>query len=970
MRLIGALLLALVVAGGAHAQQPAASAPIYPFETATRTLGNGLRVVVVPTTIPDVVSLQLIVGTGSRDEVEAGRSGFAHFFEHMMFRGTEAVPAAEYQRILTRAGADQNAYTTNDRTVYHTTFLKESLPEMMRIEADRFQNLAYSDDAFRTEARAVLGEYNKNFANPIQKLLEAQAEVAFTTHTYRHTTMGFLADIEAMPEAYAYGLDFFRRHYRPENVTLLVAGDVTADAVFALAEQQFGGWAPGFVPTAVPQEPAPAGPVFRHVTWEGPTPPWVTVAFHAPASYSDDPTEVSDNMAMNVLTTLAFGPSSDLYRRLVIEEQTVDQLFAYAPDSRDPGLVTIGARVKDAADVAAVRDAIQTELALWRLRAPDAGRLDALKGAVRYGFAAGLDNTEGVADALVSTLAVWRDPSRLNGIYASLDALTPADVQRVANRVFTDAGMVVVTLSQEPLPEAAMSAGSVDVPVASISLPPESERVALPPPPVPPAAWQRRAAPAFETLQLAGTSPLVTLRLLFATGAADDPAGKEGLAELTARMLADAGSAELTYGQIQDALFPLAAGLGAQVDKEMTVFSTTVHQDNLDRFWAIAGGQLLDPGFRDEDFERVKSDLLSSIRTGLRAGNDEELGKEVLYETIYAAGHPYGHLTMGHAGSIAGLTLADVRAFYRTHFTQDRLTLGVGGGIPDATLAAIQGHLAANLPATGAPAVLLPMPAVAIGPTALVVSKPETRAAAISMGFATDVTRRHPDFVALDLARSWLGEHRNSSARLFQRIREVRGMNYGDYAYTEYFPRGMNLFMPDANLGRQQQIFQIWVRPVPPEQALFAIRLATFERDRLVRDGLSQADFETTRAFLRNYVALLTATEGRRVGYALDQQYYGLADYVTWYRDELDTLTLADVNRAIREHLGGPMQIVVITPQADELAAALADGRPSPMRYASPVPAEVLAEDETVQQYPLGLTPATVRTVDASTVFE
>ena len=972
MRLAALLLFALALAAPTRAQGTAAQAPVYPFETHTRTLGNGLRVVVVPTTIPDVVSLQLVVGTGSRDEVEEGRSGFAHFFEHMMFRGTEAVPAAEYQRILTQAGADQNAYTTSDRTVYHTTFLRESLPEMMRIEGDRFQNLSYSDDAFRTEARAVLGEYNKNFANPLQKLFEAQAEAAFTTHTYRHTTMGFLADIEAMPEAYDYGQQFFQRHYRPENVTLLVAGDVTADEVFALAEREFGAWAPGYTPTVVPQEPAPDGPVYRHVAWDGPTPPWLTVAFHAPAAYTDDTAEAADYQALSVLTALAFGPSSDLYRRLVIEEQTVDQLFAFAGDHRDPGLVTIGARVKDPADVAAVRDAIQTELAVWRLRAPDAGRLDALKRRARYGFAASLDNTEGVADALVNTLAVWRDPSRLNQIYGLLDALTPADVRRVADKTFRDSAMVVVTLSQERLPDEAMKPGSVDTQVATILLPVESERTAAPPPPVPPAAWQNRvAAPrGFETLQLAGTSPLVTLRFLFATGAADDPAGKEGLAELTARMLADAGSAELTYSGIQDALFPLAAGLGAQVDKEMTVFSTTVHQDNLDRWWAVAGGMLLDPGFREEDFERVKSDLLSDIRVSLRAGNDEELAKEILYETVYGAEHPYGHLTLGHADAIAALTLGDVRDFYRTRFTQDRLTLGVGGGLPDATLAAIEGHLAANLPLAGAPHVAVEAPAAPAVPTALVVSKPETRAAAISMGFPYPVTRSHPDFVALDLVRSWLGEHRNSSARLFQRIREVRGMNYGDYAYTEYFPRGMYQFMPDANLGRQSQLFQLWIRPVPPEQAHFAIRLATYERDRLVRDGMSEADFETTRAFLRNYVALLTATEGRRVGYALDQRYYGLDDYVAWYRSELDKLTLDGVNRALREHLDGPMQIVVVTPQADDLAAALADGRPSPMRYASPVPPEVMVEDQVVQGYPLGLTPATVRVVPVETVFE
>ena len=969
MRLLLAALVALpLLVAGAHAQS---AERVFPFPTHVRDLDNGLRVIAVPTGLPDVVSLQLIVGTGSRDEVEPGRSGYAHFFEHMMFRGTETIPASTYQDILKRAGGDQNAYTTNDRTVYHTTFLKESLPEMMRIEADRFQNLAYSEDDFRTEARAVLGEYNKNFANPLQKLFEVQAAAAFQVHTYRHTTMGFLEDVEAMPEGFDYAQSFFERFYRPENVTLLVAGDVTPDEVFALAEQYFGDWAPGFQAPVIPTEPPLAGPVARHVDWDGPTPPWVTVGFRGPSAYPMGADSDGDMQALDVLASLAFGPSSDLYRRLVIEEQVADQLWASFGDSRDPGLLTIAARVKDPADVAAVRDAIQAEVARWRSLTPDADRLDALKRRFRYGFASQMDNTEGIADALVPTLAVARDPALLEAIYANYAALTPEDVRAAADTYFRDANMVVVTLSQEPLPAAALTTGSVDDHLSRVD--PTSGPAASDAPEVtaePVARWQDRTAVGaqFATVRLPGDSPLVSLRMLFATGAADDPAGQEGLAELTARMVADAGSRVLSYSQIQDALFPLASGLNAQVDKEMTVFATTVHQDNLDALWDIVGGQLLDPGFRTDDFERVKGDLLSDLRVGLRAGNDEELGKEILYEVLYRD-QPYGHVTLGHADAIEALTLDDVRAFYRERYTQDRLTLGVGGAIPDPALAAVRRGLG-SLPLTGAPTRAIPAPPMPTQRTALVVSKPETRAAAISMGFPISVTRRSDDFVALDLVRSWLGEHRNSSAHLFQRIREVRGMNYGDYAYIEYFPRGMFQFMPAPNLARQSQIFQIWIRPVPPEQAHFAIRLATYELDKLVRDGLSEADFEATRAFLRNYVALLTATEGRRLGYALDQRTYGQDDFVAWYRAGLEALTLDDVNRVIREHLAAPLQIVAVTPEADKLAEALRSDAPSPMRYASPVPGDVAVEDEVVQVYPLELAPDAVRVVPVEEVFE
>src|SRR5215471_20279025 len=158
------VLLALALgAMNATTEQPPAGR-ILPFEAAEKTLPNGLRVIVVPTGFPNIVSLQIPVQTGSRNEVEPGKSGFAHLFEHMMFRGTKLYPPEKYQEILTKVGARQNAYPTNDFTNYHTTFSKEDLELMLRVEADRFENLSYSPEGFKTEARAVLGEYNKNSA--------------------------------------------------------------------------------------------------------------------------------------------------------------------------------------------------------------------------------------------------------------------------------------------------------------------------------------------------------------------------------------------------------------------------------------------------------------------------------------------------------------------------------------------------------------------------------------------------------------------------------------------------------------------------------------------------------------------------------------------------------------------------------------------------------------------------------------
>ncbi|CAN5311083.1 hypothetical protein BH11PSE2_BH11PSE2_00080 [soil metagenome] len=971
--LAGALMggAALSPLGSAVAQTAAPKAPakVFPFPTTVHDLANGLRVVVIETGFPDIVAVQIPMSVGSRNEVEPGKSGFAHFFEHMMFRGTKAYPSEKYNDIIKQIGGDQNAFTSDDLTNFHTTFNKEDLETVLKIEADRFQNLDYSEPDFRTESLAVYGEYNKNSASPVQKLFEVQRNAAFKVHTYKHTTMGFLEDIKAMPEQFAYSRQFFDRYYRPERATLVVAGDVKPDAVFALAEKYWGSWKRGGPVPAVPAEPAQAAPICAHVPWPSQTLPWMTVGFRGPAAYpTKDNPAAGDQQALDVLGAYAFSESSPLYQRLVVKEQKVEALAANFGDSVDPGLLTVMAQVKDKADMAYVRDAIQDELAQLRVVQADPARIADIRSNLKYRFASRLDNTEAVAGAVVRYLAATRDIDTINEVYRRYDAVTPADIQRVANLYFVDRSMTVTTLANGDLPAAAAGLGGVDGRLAALRGRPAAPMskaaliVARPAPKAP-------AAPLKELIQKS-VSPLVDVRLRFMTGSVDDPAGKAGLSVLTALMVTDAGSKAMTYEAIQQALFPMAAGFGATVDKEVTTFSGKVHRDNLERWYDIIGGQLLEPGFRDEDFTRVKSSLVNDIRVSLRDNNDEELGNEVLYEQLYA-GHPYGRLTDGHAAEVEKLTLEDVRSFHHTHYSRESLTLALAGAVSDPFLAKVRGDLSASLTMVKrAPRAAIPAAKKPTGLDVTLVQK-QTRSAAISMGFPFAVKRGHPDFVALYLARSYLGEHRNSSAHLYQRMREIRGMNYGDYAYTEYFPGGMFRTAPPPGVPRSQQAFRIWVRPVPPEQTHFAIRIAKYELDKLVREGMSQADFDATKSFLMKSTGLLTARQGDRLGYALDQQFYGAPEFGKYIKDGLAKLTAASVNAAIRRHLGGPdMAIVVVTPEAEALAKALIEGAPSPLKYASSKPAAILEEDKVIERYPLGLKASDVKIVALKDVFE
>jgi zinc protease len=936
--------LALPLALPAYAAQTPSRSDVLPFKATEKQLPNGLKVIVVPTGFPNLVSVTIPVQTGSRNEVEPGKSGFAHFFEHMMFRGTKAYPPEKYQDIITKAGARQNAYTSDDLTNYYTTFARQDLETVLKVEADRFQHLDYAEAEFKTESRAVLGEYNKNSANPMQKLFEAQRDAAFSTHTYKHTTMGFLKDIEDMPNQYQYSKTFFDRWYRPECTTIIIAGDVDPKSAIALVEKYWSSWKRGAsnvtAQFAIPAEPAPQGAQYRHVNWPSPTLPLVTVAFRAPA-FSDTK---KDQAALSMLLSLSFGRTSPLYKRLVQDEQKVDQLFDYTPARVDPSLVTIGARVKKPEDALYVRNAILETVAKLHDTPVTKQALEDAQSSEKYGLIRTLDNTDTVAQTLASYVHYDRSYGTINRYYRLIDTLTPADLQAAARKYLVDASMVVTTLSHEALP------GGIDTLPKLADMAPKA------------------ADAKFDLLVQKTALPQIRFKLLFEAGSAQDPAGKEGLAALTAAMVARAGSAERKYDEVTKALFPIAGGFGEQTDKEMTTFTGTIHRDNWNQFLEIALPQLLAPGFREDDFRRLKDAQKNALVLDLKDNNEEEFGKERLQANIFA-GTPYGHPVLGTVKGIESITLDDVKSFYRQAYAQGALHVGISGDVSPEMTAQLKTRLAALPDGAGLPRIAAPQGRKAQGLEVEIIEK-NTRATAISFGLPIAVNRAHPDFPALWLAKTWLGEHRASNSYLYQRIRELRGMNYGDYAYIEAFPRGMFGFFPSPNLGRKSQIFEVWIRPVAPQNAHMALRIALTELGKLIEKGLTEEQFKATRDYLMKNVFVMTATQDAQLGYALDSQWYRTPEFTQMMRDGLSRLSAADVNAAMRKHLSAQnLSVVFITKDAAGLKEKLLSDAFSPISYDGAKPQELLDEDKVIGSMKLGIRPEAVRITPAVQAF-
>jgi zinc protease len=467
----------------------------------------------------------------------------------------------------------------------------------------------------------------------------------------------------------------------------------------------------------------------------------------------------------------------------------------------------------------------------------------------------------------------------------------------------------------------------------------------------------------------ASDEPAISLAAWFQVGAGDDPVGKEGLAWLTAQMVARAATQDSAYDQILARLYPMAADYDITVDKEMTVLSGRAPRDKASEYLALFTAAYTRPAFKTDDFERLRAETLSYVEKNLRYALDEELGKAAFVDALFA-GTGYAHPPQGTAASLKAITLEDVRTFWRDHYTQDRVVFGLAGGWTDEVRKGLEGSRAALAPAAPDPRPEPPAVAALAGRQVLLVSKPGADAS-ISFGFPIAVRRGHPDFAALYLATSWLGEHRNSSSHLYQVIRAARGLNYGDYAYLEAYPNGGRRDTPPPGTGRRQQAYEVWIRTLPNDNAVFALRAALREVERLARDGMSNQQFELTRSFLAKYMLHFAPSTHDELLWAIDDRYYGLSKpHLEQLRAEIKALTLDKVNAALKKHLRPEnMVIAIATGKPDQIREQLVSSAPTKPTYASPKPKAVLAEDEEISSYPLGIEAKSIRIVPVDEMF-
>ncbi len=441
------LALAFVAAVG-----PSASAALRPpkLQYDISTLPNGLTVILSEDHSTPIVHLQLWYHVGSKNE-KKGRTGFAHLFEHMMFKGSKNVAPEEHTSVVSSVGGQSNAYTTDDETVFWETVPAQFLPLVIWLEADRMATLRIDRDNFAQEREVVKEERRMRVDNqPYGRLNEIIYDQAFTTHPYKHATIGSMEDLEAA--SIDDVRDFYQTYYVPENATVVIVGDFDAAQAKQLMTEYFGRVpkAARPVPRDIPKEPAQTAE--RSITVRAPWPlPAVVVAHHI--TYDGHPDSYPLHAASKVLSD---GQSSRIYRKLVYEQQLAVAAFGGANLIEDPNLFYAVAIVQPGHTPEEVAAALIAELERLKTEPISERELQRTKNQFARDYILGRESNQQKALQLGHAAVLHHDITTADGEFDIFQSITAADVQRVARTYFTAQNRMVLTI----MPSSGANAGA------------------------------------------------------------------------------------------------------------------------------------------------------------------------------------------------------------------------------------------------------------------------------------------------------------------------------------------------------------------------------------------------------------------------------------------------------------------------------------------------------------------------------
>jgi zinc protease len=786
-------MIAFVAAAFALAACATSSAPqaggsgaleVAPLQYTMRTLDNGLRVYAMRDPNTANVSVQVWYDVGSVDD-PVGRSGFAHLFEHIMFKSTRNMPAEFFDRLTEDVGGFNNASTYDDFTNYYEVVPANHLERILWAEADRMSTLVVNEETFDSERDVVKEELRQRIlASPYGRLFGLYiAQANFSVHPYGRPGIGSIEDLDAATVDDVRA--FHATYYRPDNAVLVVAGNFDAAQLNAWVDEYFGDIAQPdrAIPRDYPTEPIRMQQ--REYTVRAPNVPLPAVMVSYPQPESTDP----DLAALTVLDAiLATGESSRLYQSMVYDEQIAAQVFTNLEATQDPGAYSLFAILSGDQSADAGLASLGAQIARARDTLVTQAELDEAKNEIVTSTIQGRETAYGRAYELADSVIRYGDAAYADRLLAAIQATTAADVQRVARSILNDQRRVVVrylpeeegvsgdTITTSPT----IQARSLDIPASEITiftLAAEGERERPPEPGTPvnariPATAERTLANGLRVIVAPNRAlPLISADLRVASGGASDPADRAGLAGMTADLLTR-GTSSRGAADIASQIESLGASIESGAGVDSSAVSLQTRSDRVEDAFAVFADVARNPAFAQDELERAQQEALDGLQVAL--SQPGSIAGFAMTRAIYGEA-PYG--AVASERSLSAITRDETSGFHGAHWRPDNAVLVIAGDVSDAEGFALAERYFGDWPQpAGARPTQPDASAYAPAVRTIVVDLPDTGQAAVTMGLR-GVARTDADYFPLLVANNVLGG--GYSARLNAEIRIRRGLSYG-----------------------------------------------------------------------------------------------------------------------------------------------------------------------------------------------
>jgi zinc protease len=877
------------------------------------TLENGLTVLIQEVHTAPVVAFMVWYKVGSRNET-AGLTGISHLLEHMMFKGTPTYGKGEISKLLQKNGASFNAGTSLDYTCYFEVLASDRLELAMKIEADRMVNATIPEEEHRLEMTVVRSELERNEDNPHRALYLETFAQAFKAHPYHWPTIGWRTDVEQIRTEQIR--DYYRTHYKPNNATVVVVGDVEREKALAMVRRHFGGIARSADPPPVlTVEPPQMGERRFKIRKPGDT-RYLMVGYRN-AALTD-----ADTYALDVLgIVLGHGKTSRMYQSLV-ERKLATDADAANETGKDPLLLVARATVAPEATLERVEEAFTKETERLKSEPISAEELTRAKKQVEASFVYSKDSIRSLAQQLgyFSTVATHR---YLDTYVERIRAVTAGDVQRVAKKYLVDDSRTVGWF--DPIPSSGGSAGGSAAESAGAEAGTPSKLVehyrpfegeapgagagaaagtgtagmgaaAAPGAAASPAGTGVPPKPAevFRTLLPNGlalivrrnsANPTIALQGLVKAGGIFDPPGKSGLGSFVAQML-DQGTRKRSALQIATAIEDVGARLGFDGGSETVSISANMISSDLALVLDVLADALMNPSFPEDRVEKVRAELIGDYK--IAENSTASVAARRANELLYPDGHPYHAHPGGTDSSLRAITRDDLAAFHARHYGPNNTILVLVGDVDPKRAdelfrkafggwKRLESPSAFAVPAAAAPQTVLrriaPMP-----------GKSQTDIVYAAPGIA----RTAPDYDAAMIMSYILGGG-SLSSRLMTRLRDERGLVYGVYS---------NLA---AGIGAGPISIRAGTNPANADRAVASV---LEEVKRMAVEGPADAEMEDAKDYLTGVFPVRLETNAGVAGQLLSAEAYGLGlDYIERYTSIVRAVTREQAAAAAKQYL-------------------------------------------------------------------